>query len=123
VYLDRFVGSFNSDSTLIRAPSTKRRINMEHLRHLPLEEQYVRTEAERARLEAVVLEQMKELRKLARKNESLELRNREMGKSNVALNKEVGRLSRKERHDETPTVGGEVREVRQAVPDAGQPSA
>ena len=96
---------------------------MEHLRHLPLEEQYARTEAERARLEAVVLEQMKELRKLARKNESLELRNREMGKSNVALNKEVGRLSRKERHDETPTVGGEVLEVRQAVPDAGQPSA
>lgn len=80
---------------------------------------YTRTEAERARLEAVVLEQQAELRKLARKNESLELRNREMGKSNVALNKEVGRLTRKERHDETPTVGGEVLEVCEGVPDQG----
>jgi hypothetical protein len=90
---------------------------MEHLRHLPLDEQYARTEAERARLEGIVLEQQREMRKLARKNESLELRNREMGKSNVALNKEVGRLTRKERPDETPSVGSEVLEVRPGVSD------
>lgn len=96
---------------------------MEHLRHLPLEEQYARTEAERARLEEVVLEQQREMRKLARKFESLQLRNAEMAKSNVALNKEVGRLTRKERRDETPTVGGEVLEVRPVVPDQGGPAA
>lgn len=92
---------------------------MEHLRDLPLAEQYARTEAERARLEGIVLEQQCEMRKLARKNESLELRNREMGKSNVALNKEVGRLTRKERPDESPSVAGEVLEVREGVPDQG----
>lgn len=67
---------------------------MEHLAHLPLDERYARTEAERARLEAIVLEQQETVRKLAGKNEALQLRNREAGKSNARLNKELGEVQR-----------------------------
>lgn len=55
---------------------------------------YPRTEAERARLEGIVLEQQDEMRKLARKNESLQLRNAEAGKSNTRLGKELGAAQR-----------------------------
>jgi hypothetical protein len=67
---------------------------MEHLRDLPLDEQYARTEAERARLEAIVLEQQETIRKLSGTNEALRLRNNAAGKSNMALNKDLGRVQR-----------------------------
>jgi len=67
---------------------------MEHLAHLPLDERYVRTEAERARLEQVVLEQQETIRKLSGTNESLRLRNLEAGKSNTRLGKELGATQR-----------------------------
>ena len=67
---------------------------MEHLRDLPLDEQYTRTEAERARLEQIVLDQQEEIRKLVGTNESLRLRNLEAGKSNARLGKELGAVQR-----------------------------